>query len=123
MDSVFRLSEDIETAKQLSCLVLQASQMLVLLNAELARVLKLQCDDIGQLAAGQTFLQPQSIAWLQAQQFIRFYNLIYDKFDGDAVAMRHWLRSESKVLKGVPLLLIIDDGRLEEVVNYLKMDF
>lgn len=95
--------------------------MLVLLNAELARVLKLQCGDIGRLSEGQTYMQPQSVEWQQAQQFIHLYNLIYDKFDGDAMAMRHWFSSESKSLKAVPLLLVIDDGRLEDVIDYLMM--
>ncbi len=92
-----------------------------MLNAELARVLKLQCADIAALSAAQATLQIQTIAWQQAQRFIQFYNLLCDKFSGDAVAMRHWLRAESKILKGVPLLLIIDDGRLEEVIHFLNV--
>lgn len=122
MDSVFRLSEVITSEKELTHAVLQASQMLMLLNAELARILKVQCGDIGSLTSGKTYLESKSIAWTQAQKFIEFYNLVYDMFEGDAVSMRHWLRSDNKVLKGIPLLLIIDDGRLTDVMSYYKIN-
>ncbi len=119
MEKALKIIASITEPKAISCSVLQASQMLAMLNAELARVLKLQCSDIGALAAAQVTLQPETISWQQAQRFIQFYNLLYDKFLADAVAMRHWLRSENKILAGVPLLLIIDDGRLEDVIHFL----
>ncbi|MBN4080585.1 hypothetical protein JYT31_02865 [Beggiatoa alba] len=130
METVFRIPESsipissiLEStilAKQLTCFVLQASQMLAMLSAELARVLKIKCAELGQLTSAQVTLQAHSTAWYCAQHFIRFYNLIYDKFDGNAVAMRHWLRSENVKLGGVPLLLIIDHGRLEELIHRIE---
>ncbi len=120
MELVHKIETPIVDSRTISYSVLQVSQVLTMLNAELARVLKLQCADIGALAAAQFTLKPQTIAWHQAQQFIHFYNLLYDKFTGDAVAMRHWLRSENQTLAGVPLLLIIDEGRLTEVIRFLE---
>lgn len=122
MEKAFKIITSITDPKAISCSVLQASQMLAMLNAELARVLELQCADIGMLAAAQVTLQPKTIAWQQAQRFIQFYNLLYDKYSGDAVAMRHWLRSENKILAGVPLLLIIDDGHLEDIMHFLDTE-
>lgn len=119
MEKAFKIIASITEPKSLSCSVLQVSEVLTMLNAELARVLKLQCADIAALSAAQTTLQPQTIAWQQAQRFIQFYNLLCGQFSGDAVAMRHWLRAENKTLMGVPLLLIIDDGRLDEVIHFL----
>ncbi len=122
MEKAFKITRPVTEPKVMSYSVLQASQMLAMLNAELARVLKLQCADIAALSAAQSTLQPQTMAWQQAQQFIQFYNLLCDKFSGDAVAMRHWLRAENKILAGVPLLLIIDDGRLDDIIHFIASD-
>ncbi len=122
MEKAFKILLPISDPKAISCSVLQASQILAMLNAELARVLQLQCADIGALTAAQSTLQPKTVAWQQAQRFIQFYNLLYDKFAGDAVAMRHWLRSENKILAGVSLLLMIDDGRLDDVIYFMTTE-
>ncbi len=122
MEKAFKITLPVSEAKAVSYSVLQASQILAMLNAELARVLKLQCADIVALGATQTTLQPQTMAWQQAQRFIQFYNLLCDKFSGDAVAMRHWLRTENKTLAAVPLLLIIDDGRLDDVIHFMASE-
>jgi hypothetical protein len=34
--------------------------------------------------------------------------------------MRHWLRKHHPVLGNTPHLLIVDEGRLAEVVSYLE---
>jgi len=50
MDKIFL---PINEPRKLTYSVLQVSEMLVMLNAELARVLKLQCADIGALSSAQ----------------------------------------------------------------------
>ncbi len=122
MEEAFKIITPIAEPKTISYSFLQAGQMLAMLNAELARVLKLQCADIVALSATQVTLQPQTIAWQQAQRFILFYNLLCDKFSSDAVAMRHWFRSENRALAGVPLLLIIDNGRLDELIHFVETE-
>lgn len=89
-------------------------------QAELARVLHLQCPDIGRLTTGKQQLVPGSLAWRQAGRFIYFYQLLHDKLQGDEVSMYHWLRAENASLAGVPHLLIIDDDRLDDVIKYLE---
>ena len=119
-ESIFKLRESGYTAKQLSCSIIQAGQMLAMMNAELVRVLKLQCTDIGCLAEAKTLLEPNTKVWNRALRFIHLYNLMYDMFSGDAVAIRHWLRSENNKLQGVPLLIIIDEHRIEDVIRYFS---
>jgi len=41
---------------------------------------------------------------------------------GDGVAMRHWLRVENKTLQGTPHLLMVDENRLAELVDYVERD-
>lgn len=100
--------------------VLQIIAMLDLFQAELARVLRLNCGDIGELAAARRCLEAGTEAWEQALLFVRFYRALYARMDGDGVAMRHWLRVVDAELGGVPHLLIVDADRLQEVVRYLE---
>lgn len=108
------------TGKELTCAVLQAAQMLTILNAELARILHIQCQDIGLLLDAKSEIKANSLQMDLAEEFICFYNLLYDYFRGDAVAMRHWLRADNKELQGTPLLIIIDEMRIADVISYLK---
>lgn len=89
-------------------------------QAELARVLHLQCPDIGRLTAGKQDLVPGTLAWRQAERFIYLYQLLHDKLQGNEVSMYHWLRAENASLAGVPHLLIVDDGRLDDVIQVLE---
>jgi len=100
--------------------VLQIVDMLGLYQAELARVLRLKCGDVGRLAAAQQCLEPATPAWEQAQLLLRCYRALYVARQGDGVAMRHWLRVPDRALGGVPHLLIVDDGRLADVVDCLE---
>ena len=100
--------------------VLQITSLLDLFQAELARVLRLQCGDIGELASAQRCLEPGTEAWQQALLFVRFYRALYQKTGGDGVAMRHWLRVNDAGLGGMPHRLIVDDDQLQKVVTYLE---
>ena len=83
-------------------------------------MLRLKCGDIGRLAAAQQCLEPAAPAWEQAQLLVRCYRALYVVHNGDGVAMRHWLRITDATLGGVPHLLIVDDGRIADVVACLE---
>jgi hypothetical protein len=116
---VFEITEDTSDPRRLTQSVLQVIDMLDMYQAELARVLCLRCGYIGELATAQRCLVPGTGAWDEATLFVRFYRLLYDRMDGDGVAMRHWLRVENAALGGVPHLMIVDENRLADVVSYL----
>jgi hypothetical protein len=99
--------------------VLQAAELLGLYRAELARMLPLQCGDIGRLSAARELLVQGSRSWQQAVLFIRFYRALFAVMEGDGAAMCHWLRAPDLELEGVPLLLLVDDNRLAGVLEYV----
>lgn len=104
--------------KALTQAVVQITQMLGMYQAELARVLGLQCSDIGAFASASKFLQPGSSEWRKAERFVTLYQRLYQHFAGDPVAMYHWLRARHAQLAGVPLLLMVDEGRLDDLVDW-----
>lgn len=120
MSDVFQITAPVSDPRKLTQSVLQITAMLDMYQAELARVLKVHCGDIGMLASGKRYLEPGTEAWKQAQLFVRFYQALYRSKGGDGVGMRHWLRIENKDLGGVPHLIIVDDGELLRVVEYLE---
>lgn len=93
--------------------------MLGMYRAELARVLGLQCGDIGALLEDKQCLQPDTETWQQARSFIDFYRILYETMGGKEPEICHWLRSDNTDLKGVPLLLMVDDGQLARILRYL----
>ena len=117
---VFEIPAVPDDPRRLTQCVLQVTALLDMYQAELARVLGVNCGDIGQLASGRQCLQPATDAWTRAQEFVRFYQLLYRRMRGDGVAMRHWLRVEQPQLAGVPHLLIVDEARLGDVVAVLQ---
>ena len=96
------------------------TEMLGMYQAELARVLGVRCGDIGDLANARRTLEPGSEAWQRAIGFVRLYEALFEKTGGEGPAMCHWLRADHPDLGGVPLLLMVDDGRLMYVVDYLE---
>ncbi len=110
----------LEKSEKITPAVLQISEMLGMYHAELARVLKLQCADIGKLASIQQFIEPGTVAWEQAVLFVRFYQTLYKMHCGNEIAIYNWIRVENKQLKGTPLLLIVDNSRLEYVLNFIE---
>lgn len=117
---VFEIASIPGEPRRLTQTVLQITSMLDLYQAELARVLGIQCGDIGHLASGRQCLQPDTDTWDRATQFVRFYQLLFRRMAGDGVAMRHWLRIEDRQLEAVPHRLIVDEGRLGDVVACLE---
>lgn len=117
---VFEIATIPGEPRKLTQTVLQITAMLDLYQAELARLLGIRCGDIGQLASGRRCLQPDTEAWARATRFVRFYQLLFRRMAGDGVAMRHWLRIEDRQLGAVPHRLIVDEGRLHDVVVCLE---
>jgi hypothetical protein len=117
---VYQIAETFDEPRRLTQAVLQIVDMLGLYQAELARVLRLKCGDIGCLASAQQCLEPATPAWEQAQLLVRCYRALYVVHNGEGVAMRHWLRIPEDTLGGVPHLLIVDHGRLADVVAWLE---
>lgn len=117
---VFEISQSVDDPRKLTQSVLQIIALLDMYQAELARVLQVNCGDIGELASARQTLQPDTPAWEQALLFVRFYQALFNAMGGDGVAMRHWLRVEHRALGGVPHLLIVDEGRLPDVVMHLE---
>ncbi len=117
---VHALSNPFENAHRLTQSILQIIDMLDIYRAELARTLHIHCDEVGFLAEGKRNLVPDTDAWHQAVLFVRLYEALFAYCKGDGVAMCHWLRAENKDLKGVPMLLIVDDDKLSKVLGFLE---
>jgi hypothetical protein len=117
---VFRVRNSFTSERLLSQSVIQVTEMLGMYNAELARILGQQCGDIGKLSSGQSCLDMKTPAWERAVLLVETYNLLFDYFDGDGVAMYHWMRAENRQLHGTPHFLIVDDGKLGDIHDYLK---
>lgn len=118
--SVFKIKQPFASERKITQSVIQVIELLNMYQAELARILCLQCSDIGQLSSGQTCIKQGSQAWHQAVLFIEIYHYLFDYFDGDGVAMYHWMRADNKVLNGTPHILIVDGGELQRVHQYLQ---
>lgn len=119
-DRVFRIDDVADDPRRLTQSVLQITALLGLYQAELARILCIKCGDVGQLASGRRCLEPGSEPWRQARRLVRLYQALYARQDGNGAAMCHWLRVPQPVLGGVPHLLMVDDGRLADVLHYLE---
>ena len=117
---VFKITKPFASERKLSQSVIQVTDMLGMYNAELARILGQQCGDIGELISGQRCITKDSDAWNRAVLFIEIYHQLYDYFEGDGVAMYHWMRTYNKYLNGTPHLLIVDEGNLQSVHKYLQ---
>jgi len=82
-------------------------------------VLHLQCSDIGSLANGKTVLDEHSESWSHALVFLKLYQALYTHFDGDGVAMCNWLRRDHPELNKTPLLVMVDELRIQDIIKLL----
>ena len=118
---VFKISAPFESERKISQSVIQVIELLGMYHAELARVLGQQCGDIGELTSGKSCIKKDTEAWTQAVLFINMYHQLFDYFEGDGVAMYHWMRAHNKQLKGTPHFLIVDDNKLQAIHDYLSL--
>ena len=118
---VFKIINATETERKLSQSVVQVIELLGMYHAELARILGKRCGDIGKLTSGQSCLRRDSEAWQQASLLVDTYNLLFDCFEGNDVAMYHWMRAHNKTLEGTPHFLIVDDDKLQVIHDYLLL--
>ena len=116
---VFKIENATENERSLSQSVIQVIELLGMYHAELARILGQQCGDVGELTSGRRCIQRDSEAWSQANLLVKTYNLLFDYFNGDSVAMYHWMRAHNKELQGTPHFLIVDAGKLQIIHDYL----
>lgn len=111
------LADVVQNEKKLTQAVLQITQMLGMYHAELARILHLKCADIGELADARKQLEKNSQAWLQAQKFIELYEKLFVLCAGNETCMCHWLRKQHKEINAVPLYAMVDELRIDDVLE------
>lgn len=117
---MFKITEPFSSERKISQSVIQVIEQLGMYHAELARILGQQCGDIGELTSGKSCIKTNSTAWQQAVLFINTYHQLYDYFQGDDVAIYHWMRTHNKSLGGTPHFLIVDEGKLQLIYDYLS---
>jgi len=100
--------------------VVQIMDMLQLYQAEVARILGLQCADVAHLAQARTRLRPRTHAWRQACLLVRCYAALYARYNGDSVAMYHWLHRDLPGFGATPHRLMVDDHALADLVEPLE---
>ena len=119
---IFRLVKPFLSPRTITQSFLQAGHCLSLYQAELARILGLQCKDIGLINSAQLLIRPGTIEYQQAILFIMMYQALFDKFSGNAIAMYRWLHSKQNALDNSPHLLMVDDQQLKIVVDHLSLN-
>ncbi len=117
-----RLSDPFSSPRRLSQSVVQAAAMLGLVRAEVGRILGFKCAEFTALFEGRRVLEEGSYAYQQGELFVRLYQALYDRMAGESVQMIHWLRRHDNSLGNAPFYLIVDEGRLAEVVQQLEAE-
>jgi len=117
---LIKLSDVSASEKKLTQAVLQITQMLGIYHAELARILHVQCADIGALSDAQKMLQKKSEQWLQAEKYIELYEHLYYLYNGNEALINNWLRKKHQLLQAVPLYAMVDELRIDDVLEILK---
>ena len=117
---LIKLSDVNHSEKSLTQAVLQVTQMLGIYHAELARILHLKCADIGELSNVGNVISINSTAWIQAQKYIELYENLYYLYEGNEALINNWLRKKNNILQAIPLYLMVDDLRIDDVLKVLK---
>lgn len=116
--------------------LLFACDQLNLYRAELARILGLHCNDVSDAKKLEQLLDENEHISQQASRFLLFFDALQYRFTPgnsqvrhtqqsrtggvDETAMVHWFRKPSPQLGTTPFLAIVDEGRLEHVIQLLK---
>jgi len=118
---IIKLSDVSHSEKALTQAVLQITQMLGIYHAELARILHLQCADIGELSNANNVISKNSAPWFEAEKYIEIYENLYLSHDGNEALINNWLRKENKKLQAIPLYLMVDELRIDDVLNVARI--
>ncbi len=105
--------------QELSRAVVQAAQQLGLVRAEVGRILGYKCAQFSALYEGSGRLAPGSEAWRKGALLVGLFHLLQRRFGANRAQMVHWLRRHNPQLGDAPFYLMVDQGRLAEVVDYL----
>jgi len=116
----YRLNAPFSSPRKLSQSVIQAGEMLGLVRTEVARLLEFKCENISALYDGKLVLEEGTTAYEQAVLFVLFYQTLYDHMAGDEPKMIHWIRGQKRELDNSPFYLMIDEGKLGQVLEYLE---
>lgn len=116
---MFQITDTGMDPARLTQSILQIRDQLDLYNAELARILRVQCADVGRLGVAQQNLEVDTPAWQQALLLRSTFQMLYERYDGNGVSINHWLRKSHPYMKPTPLLLMVDHGGLQYVHDYL----
>jgi len=116
---LIKLSEVNHSEIALTRAVIQIAQMLGMYHAELARILFLQCSDVGDLTNAKASLKKHSTSWQSAEKLVTLFEKLFDYCDGNEAKMHNWLRKYNSKLDGEPLYLIVDELRIDDVVQVL----
>ena len=98
---------------------LNASTLLHVSQAELARILGLSPASISRMASGRYFLDPDSKEWQLAALFIRLFRSLDSITGGNDALSRQWLRNHNTALAAAPHSLLGEITGLVTVVQYL----
>ena len=118
---IIKLSDVSHSEKALTQAVLQITQMLGIYHAELARILHLQCADIGELSNANNVISKNSVSWVEAEKYIELYEYLYLSHNGNEALINNWLRKENKKLQTAPLYLMVDELRIDDVIDVVRI--
>ncbi|HEC27286.1 MAG TPA: hypothetical protein ENI67_07750 [Gammaproteobacteria bacterium] len=89
-------------------------------RAELARILCLKCYDVSDSMQLELLLGEDPEITYRAKRFVYLYALLDKQLSGDTANMAHWIRRENVFLGTTPLLAMVDQGRLEDVIAIIS---
>jgi hypothetical protein len=115
-----QLSDPFTSPESLSHAVVQAGEMLGIERAEVASIINFMCEGTRALYEDRVVLEPNTETWRRAELFVRLYQALSGKMGGDRAKMVHWLGTENPALGGEPLVVMEDQGRLEDVLALLE---
>ena len=118
---MFKINKPYESERKISQSVIQVIELLGMYDAELARILGQQCAYVGEISSGKSYIKKNTEAWSQAVLFINMYHQLFDYFEGDGIAMYHWMRAHNRHLNGTPHFLIVDNNKLQAIHDYLLL--
>ena len=119
-----RLDDPFVSSHNLSHAVVEAGDMLGLERADVATIIHFIREGAGALYEGRALIEPGSEAWDRSKLFVELYLSLDDAMGGNQAKMVRWLHTRNPALKNEePLVVLEDQGRLEDVLNALKREF